>query len=234
VTLSRRIIEMLPSERPRERLIERGPEALSEAELLAVLLGSGRYGHSAIAEAEHLLDDAGGLLELARMSVDELLARPGIGAAKAAILAAALELGRRLAQARLNSGVALSNPEYAGKYLAQLLKHERREVVGFLSLDSRHRLIRQRHLITGTRCSAPVDIAALLRQALYDHADGILLYHNHPSGDLVASEDDIDLTERLANACAALLVPLLDHLLIGDGRFISLRKMQPKLFEPAT
>ena len=230
--MSRRITEMLPSERPRERLIERGPDALRDAELLAILLRSGHCGHSAIAEAEQMLADAGGLVELARMDSGDLVARPGIGEAKAAILVAALELGRRLAQARLRNGTKLSDPDSAGKYLVQLLMHERREVVGFLSFDIRHRLIRQHDLVTGTRNGAPVDTADLLRLALYDHAAGILLYHNHPSGDLSVSTADIDLTVSLAKACNALQVPLLDHLVVGDGRYISLRTMKPMLFEP--
>jgi DNA repair protein RadC len=232
--MSRRIIEMLPSERPRERLVAHGPGALREAELLAILLRSGRRGHSAIAEAEQLLADTGGLVELARLGADDLAARPGIGAAKAAILVAALELARRMAQAGLRNGTRLSDPERAGQYLVQLLKHERREVIGFISLDSRHRLIRQRNMVTGTRTSAPLDPAALLKLALYDHAHGILLYHNHPDGNLLVSKDDADLTRRLARACYALQVPLLDHLVVGDGTFISLRDDNPDLFEPST
>jgi DNA repair protein RadC len=117
--------------------------------------------------------------------------------------------------------------------IVEMPPSERREVVGFISLDSRHRLIRQRDLVTGTRSSVPIDTGALLSQALYDHAAGILLYHNHPSGDLSISTDDLSLTERLTRACTALGVSFLDHLVIGDGSFISLRLTRPDLFEPS-
>jgi DNA repair protein RadC len=224
-------MEMEPSERPRERLIERGPGALTDAELLAILLRTGRRGYSVVAEAEQLLVDTGGLVEVARMDVGDLQARPGIGEAKATTLVAALELGRRLARTGLRMARKLSEPEAAGFYLVQLLKHERREVVGFLSLDSRHRLIRQHDLIIGTRNSAPVDPAAMLKQALQDNASGVLLFHNHPSGELTPSRDDIDLTRRLVSACAAVAIPLLDHLVISCGDWVSLRLSNPLLFD---
>jgi DNA repair protein RadC len=224
-------MEMEPSERPRERLVERGPGALSDAELLAILLRTGRRGYSVVAEAEQLLVDTGGLVEVARMDVGDLQARPGIGEAKATTLVAALELGRRLAKTGLRLARKLSEPEEAGFYLVQMLKHERREVVGFLSLDSRHRLIRQHDLIIGTRSSAPVDPAALLKQALQDNASGILLFHNHPSGELTPSRDDFDLTRRLVSACTAVAIPLLDHLVISCGDWISLRLSNPVLFD---
>jgi DNA repair protein RadC len=229
--MSRPIKEMMPSERPRERLIERGPGGLSEAELLAILMRTGRLGFNVVAEAEQLLVDAGGLVEVARMNVEDLQARPGIGEAKATALVAALELGRRLARTKVKKRCRLSDPDTAGAYLVKLLRHERREVVGFLSLDSRHRLLRQRDLVIGTRSSAPVDTAELIRQALQDHAAGVMLFHNHPSGELTPSRDDIDLTRKLVAACATVSVPLLDHLVVADDQWLSLRVTQPALFE---
>jgi DNA repair protein RadC len=231
--MSRPIKEMMPSERPRERLIERGPGVLTDAELLAILMRTGRLGINVVAEAEQLLVDAGGLVEVARMNVGDLWARPGFGAAKAATLVAALELGRRLARAEVKKSCRLSDPDAAGAYLVKLLRHERREVVGFLSLDSRHRLLRQRDLVIGTRSSAPVDTGEVIRQALQDHAAGVVLFHNHPSGELTPSRDDIELTRRLVTACASVSVPLLDHLVVADDQWLSLRVSQPAIFEAA-
>jgi DNA repair protein RadC len=225
-----RIREMDPSQRPRERLLERGPAALSDAELIAVLLRTGRPGSGAVTSAHELLAEAGGLGGVARLEMAELMTRPGVGPAKAAALLAALELGDRLARSRVKRGARLDQPAVAADYLTRRLQRERREVFGFLSLDSRHRLLRCRELTLGTRTQAPVDPAALLRQALVDDAAGLLLYHNHPSGDLAPSRDDCALTRRLVQGAELVGLRVLDHLLLSEGRWLSLRQMRPELF----
>ena len=225
-----RIREMEPAQRPRERLLAQGVGALSDAELLAVLIRTGRIGHGAVGEAHDLLREAGGLVEVARMEVTALLARPGIGLAKAATLAVAFELGRRLAAAGLRQSAHLDNPDAAGDYLVLLLKSERREVFGFLSLDGQHRLIRDHKLSMGTTRQAPVEPADLLRLALLDGAAEVLAYHNHPSGELEPSRDDLALTRRLAQAAATVGVPLVDHLVVAGASWRSLRRAFPELF----
>ncbi len=225
-----RIREMDPSQRPRERLLDRGPAALSDAELIAVLLRTGRPGRGAVATAHELLAEAGGLGGVARLEMAELMTRPGVGPAKAAALLAALELGDRLARSRVRRGVRLDQPEAAADFLTRRLQRERREVFGFLSLDSRHRLLRCRELTQGTRTQAPVDPAELLRQALVDDAAGLLLYHNHPSGELAPSRDDCALTRRLAQGAELVGLHVLDHLLLAEGRWLSLRQSRPDLF----
>jgi DNA repair protein RadC len=231
--MANRISDMEPSQRPRERLMEFGPAVLSDAELVAVLLRTGRPGQGAMDTAQELLADAGGLAEVARMDLRELTRRQGFGPAKAATLVAALELGHRLARAELRRGERLDQPEAAARYLMQKLKGERQEVFGFLSLDARHRIVRFHELTHGTRSQAPVDASELFRRALLDDAVGLLLYHNHPSGDLDPSMDDLALTKRLVRAGEVVGLRVLDHVIVAGARWLSLRQARPNLFAPA-
>ena len=226
----RTIREMEPSQRPRERLLASGATVLSNAELIAVLLRTGRRGHGVVDEAHRLLREAGGLTRVARMDLRELVRRPGLGPSKAATLMAALELGSRLARDQLQDGQRLQDPGAAGEFLVLHLARERGEVFGFLSLDGRHRLIRCNELTRGTRNQAPVDPAELFRIALLDDANGILAFHNHPSGDLQPSSDDLGLTRRLVEGGRVLGVPVHDHVIVAGGRWLSLRRSEPVLF----
>ena len=224
------IREMEPSQRPRERLLVSGPAVLSDAELIAVLMRFGRQGHSAVDEAHQLLHDAGGLIHVARMDARELIRRRGLGPAKAAALLAAMELGQRVLRDRLRDGRRLLSPDAAGEYLVSKLARERREVFGFLSLDARHRFIELNELTHGTRNQAPVDPAEVFRRALLDDAAAVLVFHNHPSGDLEPSHDDMGLTRRLVDAGKMLGLPVHDHLIVAGGRWLSLRSIRPRLF----
>ena len=224
------IRDMEPSQRPRERLLEYGPRSLSDAELLAILTRTGRRGCGAVAEAHALLADAGGLAGVARLDLNELVARPGLGPAKAASVLAAIELGQRLAKAELRTAERLDQPQIAGEFLVRRLQRESREVFGFISLDGRHRYVAIHELTLGTRTEAPVDGAELFRLALLDRASGVLLFHNHPSGDLEPSRDDLDLTRRLVLGGQLVGVSVHDHLLVAGGRWISLRSARAELF----
>lgn len=222
--------EMEASQRPRERLLGSGPAVLSDAELIAVLLRSGRRDHGALDEAHRLLHDAGGLIHVARMDVRELTRRPGVGPAKAATLVAAIELGVRVLRDRLRDGRRLDSPDLAGDYLVTRLAPERREIFGFLSLDGRHRVIRVHEVSLGTRTQAPVDPAEVFRRALLDDAAGMVVFHNHPSGELEPSRDDLGLTRRLVDGGSVLGVPVHDHLIVAGGRWLSMRSVRPRLF----
>ncbi len=224
------IRELEPSSRPRERLLEFGPSVLSDAELLAVLMRTGRRGRGAVVEANAILVSAGGLPELARWDAAELLGVSGIGPAKAATILASLELGHRIARTRLRESEILGDPEVVGEYLVRRLQVERREVFGFLTVDGRHRLIRSHDHSLGTRTQAPVDPADLFRKALSDGAAGVMLYHNHPSGQLEPSRDDLDLTRRLVRAGEVVGVAVYDHVIVGCGQWLSLRRSRPGLF----
>lgn len=229
-TMVQFIRELAPSSRPRERLLDFGPSVLSDAELLAVLMRTGRRGRGAVTEANSLLVSAGGLPELARWSASELLGIDGIGPAKAATILASLELGHRVARARLRESEILSDPAVVGEYLLRRLQVERREVFGFLTVDGRHRLIRSHEHSLGTRTQAPVDPAELFRRALGDGAAGVMLFHNHPSGQLEPSRDDLDLTRRLVRAGEIVGVAVWDHVIVGCGQWLSLRRSRPALF----
>lgn len=226
--------DMEPSQRPRERLVASGPAVLSDAELIAVLLRSGRRGHGAVDEAHRLLHDAGGLIHVARMDVRELTSRRGLGPAKAAALVAAIELGQRVLRDRLRDGRRLDTPDVAGEFLVMRLAPQRQEVFGFLSLDGRHRVIRVHEVTLGTRTQAPVDPAEVFRRSLLDDAAAIVVFHNHPSGELEPSPDDLGLTRRLVDGGAVLGVAVHDHLIIAGGRWLSLRAVRPRLFDAST
>ncbi len=227
-----RVCDLRPEERPRERLLEAGPEVLSDAELLAVLLRTGRRGSSAVTVARAVLHRARGVAGLARMDPAELVAVPGVGPAKAATVLAALELGRRAARRELERGQALTRPEAAGRYLVRRLAGLRQEVFGFLALDGRHRVLEEREVTVGTRTQAPVDPAELFRRALLAGAAALLVFHNHPSGVVEPSADDLELTRRLVAAGRALGVPVVDHLVVAPPRWLSLRAERPELFGP--
>ncbi len=222
---------MAPEQRPRERLRNRGPESLSEAELLAVLLRTGRPGCSAVNEAQALLAEAGGLEGVARMSAKELERRPGIGQAKAASVCAALELGRRVARTDVPGTQLLERPEAAAQYLVARLRGCRREIFGFISLDTRHRFISDHDLWEGTRNHVSVDPAEVFRTALLDDAAGVILFHNHPSGERQASRDDLQLTYRLVRGGRAVGIEILDHLIIAGPDWVSLRAENPEIFQ---
>ena len=224
------IREMEPAQRPRERLLDHGAAALADAELIAILLRTGRRGRSAGDEALTLLSEARGLAGLARLEAAELAQRSGIGPAKACALVAAFELARRLAAAEVRSEQRLDEPRAAGAFVARRIGHEPCEVFGFVSLDGRHRFLAEHLLTRGTRNQAPVDVADLLRLALRDRAAAAVVFHNHPSGDLQPSADDLELTRRLVEAGSLVGVPVLDHLIVSGSRWLSLRVVRPGVF----
>ncbi len=228
--MSAMIYDMEPEQRPRERLRRHGPARLSEAELLAVLLRVGRPGSSVVNEAQGLLADMGGLVGVARMGPRELERRPGIGPAKAAAVCAALELGRRVAKADVPGVALLERPEVAGDFLVAHLRGQRHEVFGMLSLDAGHRLLHDHELWVGTKSSAPVEPAEVFRTALLDDASGLIVFHNHPSGRLEPSRDDLELTRRLVHGGETLGISVLDHLVVAGSRWLSLRTARPDLF----
>ncbi len=231
-TMTQCIRDMEPSQRPRERLLDYGAAALSDAELLAVLIRTGTRGRGAVVDAHRLLADCGGLAGFARLDRRELEERPGLGPAKTASLLAAIELGKRFAKADLQTAERLDQPQIAGEFLVRRLHTESREVFGFIGLDSRHRYLALHELTLGTRNQAPVDAAELFRLAVLDRATGLLLFHNHPSGDLEPSRDDLDLTRRLVRGGQVVGVSVLDHLIVAGGRWLSLRSSRSDLFGP--
>lgn len=217
-----RICHWPTHEPPREKLITRGAAALSDAELLALFLGSGLRGSDAIQTARSLLNNYGPLRSLLDSSTAELQRLPGIGLARACTLTAALELSRRHLESLLVRGETLTDPELAGRYLAQHLRHRHAEVFAAIFLDSRHRLIRFEEIFHGTIDSAEVHPREIVRRALMLNAAALIVGHNHPSGNPEPSPADKSVTARLKHALSMVDIRLLDHFVIGDGVPVSL------------
>ncbi len=218
-------MKSIPAEdRPRERLLRCGSAALSDSELLAVLLRTGRKGRSAVAMARDLLAEHGGLSGLLNASPAGLR-RPGLAAAKAATLLAAVEVGRRLARAQVDRRRLLDQPSVVAAYLALRYCAPDQEVMGALFLDVRHRLIAESDIFRGTLRRAAVEPRAILKEALLTSASGLILFHTHPSGDPSPSAEDLLFTRRMAKAGEVLGVVLVDHLILGgSGRWVSLQR----------
>jgi DNA repair protein RadC len=218
------LIHELPrNERPRERLLDQGSGALSDAELVAVLLRTGYRGTSAVQLARTLLDDNGGLSGLLG-STPQMLRRKGLGLAKAAGLAAALEIARRLARQEVREREVLSRPEEIARYL--LLRYQTRdqEVMGALFVDSRNRMLGDREIFRGTLERTVVEPREILKECLLRGAAGLILFHTHPSGDPTPSPEDTAFTLRMAEASKALGIRLHDHIVLGGAeRWVSIR-----------
>ncbi|QDH68837.1 RadC family protein [Marilutibacter alkalisoli] len=210
------------AERPREKLLARGPGALSDAELLAIFLGSGLRGQDAVGTARGLLSGHGPLRTLLERSASELAKLPGLGPARACKLVAALELGHRHLSAELERGEAMSDPHAAGRYFAQRLRGRPHEVFAALFLDTRHRALAFEELFHGTLDGAEVHPREVVRRALAHNAAAVIVGHNHPSGNREPSAADRAVTARLKQALALVDLRLLDHFVIADGPPVSL------------
>jgi len=209
-------------ERPREKLLLRGPHGLSDAELLAIVLGSGVRGRDAVELARALLAGFGGLRGLLAAPDRPLAAVPGVGPALLARLRAVRELGRRHLQEEVCRGVPLGSPSETRAFLTATLRDLPHEVFGCLFLDNRHRVIAWEGLFTGTIDGASVYPREVVRRALARNAAALILAHNHPSGVAEPSQADVALTRRLREALALIDVRVLDHFVVGDGEAASL------------
>jgi len=217
--------EMSPDERPRERLMLRGPSSLSNGDLLAILLNTGLPGEPVTAVAQRLLVDHGGLLGLIRLDVQELAAIRGVGPAKAAKLKAALEIATRVQALGSDARPQISSPDDVINLIGVemgLLDHEQLRVV---VLDTKHRVQAIKTIYQGSVNQAQVRIAEVFREPIRINAIAIIIVHNHPSGDPTPSAADIALTAELARAGEMLDIDLLDHLIVGQGRHVSLRRL---------
>ncbi len=209
-------------ERPRERLLKHGPRALSDAELLAIFLRTGRRGLTAVGLARELLAVFGGLRALLEADQQSFSARPGLGDAKYAQLQAALEMARRHFWEELSRGPALTSPADTRRFLTAQLRGYGHEVFGCLFLDNRHRVINFEELFRGTIDAASVYPREVVKRALALNAAAVILAHNHPSGVTEPSPADEALTRQLREALRLVDVRLLDHFVVGDGLAVSL------------
>jgi len=204
-------------ERPREKLLDKGANALSDAELLAVLLRCGNRERNAIELAQAHIVAFGSLRELLTAEYKRWSDKPGVGVARYAALQAALELARRHLRESLKLGSPLSAPDTTRRFLMAQLRDRPYEVFCVLYLDSHNRLLAFEELFRGTTDSAQVHTKEVLRQTLLHNATSLILAHNHPSGVMEPSHADEYITKRIRDALALVDVRVLDHLIVGDG-----------------
>jgi DNA repair protein RadC len=204
------------SERPRERLLDKGAGCLSDAELLAIFLRTGTAKQSAIELARSMIERFEGLAGLLSATPEQVMSCHGIGSAKYAHLMAALELGRRHIESELRQGIGLNDPRAVQRYITQQLKAERREVFAVVFLDSQLRLLAFEKLFFGTTTACSVHIREVLSRALAHRAVQIIIAHNHPDAPANPSEADLALTRQLAQACHLLDIQLIDHVIVGS------------------
>ena len=219
-----RVSEMASSDRPRERLEQLGAQALTTSELLAILLRTGTREEGVLQLAERLQQEHRGLRGLAQADIAELSSIRGLGPAKAATIAAAFELGRRRSLEGDDERPLIGSPEDIVRLLQSQLELLPQEEFRLLVLDTRHRLLANRMLTRGSVSSAPVRVAEAFREAVRLNAAAIAVAHNHPSGDPSPSPDDVETTRALEEAGDLLGIRVLDHVVIGHGRWISMRQ----------
>lgn len=210
-------------DRPREKLERLGPSALGDNELLAIVIGHGRANASALDLANALLA-SGGLRALVRARHGELRRLPGIGAARAAQVLAAIELGRRSAARLDEDRPQLSSPRRVAEYLLPQFGSRPVEQFGVLLLDTKHRALRASVLSVGTVDASIVHPREVFREATAAGAAALVLFHNHPSGDPEPSDDDVRLTDRMAAAGVLMGIHVLDHVILADAKYYSFRE----------
>jgi len=211
-------------DKPRERLSRLGAGALADSELLAILLRVGGNGENVLGLAQRLLAQLGGLPGLARASFSELEAVKGIGLAKAAQVKAALELGRRLLIAAPDARPQIKSPADAANLLLAEMGFLEQEQMRVLLLDTKHRVMGTPTIYVGSLNTTVIRIAELFREAVKQNCAAIIVAHNHPSGDTSPSPEDIAVTQQIYSAGRLLDIDVLDHLIIGQQRFLSLKE----------
>ncbi len=208
-------------ERPREKLLQRGPAALSDAELLAIFLRTGIVGKTAVDLARDLLEEHGSLRTLLDADQKQFCKSKGLGPAKYVQLQATLEMGRRHLDECLRRGHALTNPHDTRRFLTARLRDYPYEVFACLFLDTRHRVIQFEELFVGTIDGASVHPREVVKRALHHNAAAVILAHNHPSGIAEPSQADQHITHRLRDALNLVDIRVLDHFIVGDGELTS-------------
>ncbi|MDA0672272.1 MAG: DNA repair protein RadC [Cyanobacteria bacterium] len=226
-----RVTDMPSSERPRERLLAYGAKSLATAELLAILLGTGQGPGklSAVGLGQFILqtlsrDQRDPMGVLREVSAQELMDIPGVGPAKATTILAALELGKRVLQSRPPDKTVVDDPSVAAAALSHELMWQSQERFAVLFLDVKHRILGSKVITIGTATETLAHPRDIFREVLRHGATRIIIAHNHPSGSLEPSTEDISLTRQLLEAAQVLGIPLLDHLILGNGDYASLRQ----------
>ncbi len=220
------MLRELPNEdRPRERLLRFGAEALSNTELLAILIRTGTAKESAVKLADKILALSGGIRHLVDMSIEQFTSIRGVGQAKALQLLAGIELGRRLARSGLEDSAAIKSPRDAADVVMDELRYLQKEHFLVIFLNTKNRMIGKETLSVGSLNSSIVHPREVFRSAIKRNSASIICAHNHPSGDPTPSPEDVEVTKRLSAAGQLVGIELLDHLIIADRQFISMKEL---------
>ena len=224
--------ELPEQDRPYEKCVRLGAQALTDPELLAVLLRTGTRGSTSVSMAEEVLNlsrDKEGLLGLHQVSMTQLQSVKGIGKVKAVQIKCIGELSKRIARRSASKGLSLNHPQTIADYYMEQLRHEKQEQLFCMMLDTKNHLLGEEMIFKGTVNSSLVNPREIFLAAFAYHAVGIILIHNHPSGDPSPSQADLQVTGRIKCAGEILGIPLLDHIIIGDCKYLSFR--QQGIFE---
>ena len=219
-----RILDLHESDRPRERLAALGPQALTNAELIAILLRVGVKGESAVHVGQRLLNQFGGLTGLHRAQFAELKKVHGLKDAKAAQIKAAIELGRRLTLESPEERPTINSPAHAAALVSYEMSALEQEHLRVILLDRRNRVMESVEVYKGSVNSSQVRVGEIFKEAIRKNASAVVVIHNHPSGDQTPSPDDVAVTRAIVQAGKLLDVEVLDHLVIGQGRWVSLKE----------
>jgi DNA repair protein RadC len=219
-----RIVDLDESERPRERLARLGAQSLKNAELLAILLRVGMPGENAVQMGERILNDLGGLSGIHRISYEEFCGQHGLGPAKAAQIKAAIELGRRLAVEIPEERPSIHSPADAAALVQYEMGALEQEVLKVILLDTRNHVLQIEEVYQGSLNMSMVRVGEVFKAAVRRNAAAIIVIHNHPSGDPSPSPEDVALTRVIVQAGKLLDIDVLDHLIIGGGRHVSLKE----------
>jgi DNA repair protein RadC len=220
--------DLLPDDRPREKLRRHGAAALGDNELLALIIGNGSRQGNALSVANALLSAHGGVHGLTRGTAEEFVRIPGIGGVRAAQIVAALELGRRTLSHAPGARLLIRGPADAAAYLLPRFGSRGIEQFGIMLLDGKHRVMRTAVLAVGTLNSSIVEPRDVFREAAVGGAAAIVVFHNHPSGDPTPSPDDVALTRRLVAAGTLIGIDVVDHVVLGDARYCSIKGVRQR------
>jgi DNA repair protein RadC len=208
-------------DRPRERLARLGPDALAAAELLAVILGTGTRGRTATEVAQRLLEDSGGLRRLSSRTMAEIAGTPGLGTARAARVMAAFALGRQVGQLRIPPGARFRSGADIFRHYHIRLRDLRKEQFWAVLLDGKNRILREERVSEGSLTASLVHPREVFAPAIRESAGALVFVHNHPSGDPTPSVEDVEITRRLCSVADLVGIRVLDHVVVGDGSYVS-------------